>query len=81
MQLSYCEPATPLETSGARLGAADLVVYRDHPKMIGLAEFMNVPGVLDNRVSPFRLRALCKIMRPGCGMVCSTGPLSLAYPP
>ena len=47
VQLSSCVPATPLETSGARLGAADLVAYRDHPKVIGLAEFMNVPGVLN----------------------------------
>ena len=47
VQLSSCVPATPLETSGVRLGAADLVAYRDHPKVIGLAEFMNVPGVLN----------------------------------
>ena len=47
VQLSSCVPATQLETSGARLGAADLVAYRDHPKVIGLAEFMNVPGVLN----------------------------------
>ena len=47
VQLSSCVPATELETSGARLGAADLVPYRDHPKVIGLAEFMNVPGVLN----------------------------------
>jgi adenine deaminase len=47
VQLSSCVPATNLETSGARLTAADLVPYRDHPKVIGLAEFMNVPGVLN----------------------------------
>jgi adenine deaminase len=47
VQLSSCVPATALETSGARLTAADLVPYRDHPKVIGLAEFMNVPGVLN----------------------------------
>ncbi|QCI66572.1 adenine deaminase [Phreatobacter stygius] len=46
VQLSSCVPATHLETSGARLEAADLVAYRDHPKVIGLAEFMNFPGVL-----------------------------------
>ena len=33
-----------LETSGARIEAADLLRYRDHPKVIGLAEFMNFPG-------------------------------------
>ena len=47
VQLSSCVPATSLETSGARLSVADLVAYRDHPKVIGLAEFMNVPGVLN----------------------------------
>jgi adenine deaminase len=46
VQLSSCVPATNLETSGARLTAADLVPHRHHPKVIGLAEFMNVPGVL-----------------------------------
>jgi adenine deaminase len=47
VQLSSCVPSTALETSGARLEAEDLVPYRDHPKVIGLAEFMNVPGVLN----------------------------------
>jgi adenine deaminase len=46
VQLSSCVPATELETSGARLSAADLLVHRHHPQVIGLAEFMNVPGVL-----------------------------------
>jgi adenine deaminase len=46
VQLSSCVPATHLETSGARLEAADLMAYRDHPKVIGLAEFMNFPGVI-----------------------------------
>ncbi len=45
VQLSSCVPATGLETSGARLEAADLVRYRDHPGVLGLAEFMNFPGV------------------------------------
>ena len=47
VQLSSCVPATELETSGARLSAVDLVQHRNHPKVIGLAEFMNVPGVLN----------------------------------
>jgi adenine deaminase len=46
VQLSSCVPATEFETSGARLEAADLVALRDHPQVIGLAEFMNFPGVL-----------------------------------
>ena len=46
VQLSSCVPATHLETAGARLDVADLVAWRDHPRVLGLAEFMNVPGVL-----------------------------------
>ena len=46
VQLSSCVPATHLETSGASLGAADLKSFMDHPRVIGLAEFMNFPGVL-----------------------------------
>jgi adenine deaminase len=46
VQLSSCVPATELETSGARIEAPELLRYRDHPKVLGLAEFMNVPGVL-----------------------------------
>ena len=46
VQLSSCVPATELETSGARLTAADLVAIRDHPAVLGLAELMNFPGVL-----------------------------------
>ena len=46
VQLSSCVPATHLETSGAALKAADLKPFMDHPKVIGLAEFMNFPGVL-----------------------------------
>ena len=46
VQLSSCVPSTHMETAGARLTAADLVPLRDHPRGIGLAEFMNFPGVL-----------------------------------
>lgn len=41
-----CVPATALETSGAALSAADLKVLRRHPRILGLAEMMNFPGVL-----------------------------------
>ncbi|MCU0899168.1 MAG: adenine deaminase [Cypionkella sp.] len=46
VQLSSCVPSTHMETAGARLEAADLIPLRDHPHGIGLAEFMNFPGVL-----------------------------------
>ncbi len=46
VQLSSCVPSTHMETTGARLDAADLVPLIDHPRTLGLAEFMNYPGVL-----------------------------------
>lgn len=42
-----CVPATPLESSGARLGASDLSELKTEPRVLGLAEMMNYPGVLD----------------------------------
>ncbi|MDR9772239.1 adenine deaminase [Rhizobium hidalgonense] len=46
VQLSSCVPATHLETSGADLPIESLLPFRHHPKVIGLAEFMNFPGVI-----------------------------------
>ncbi|HWJ86819.1 MAG TPA: adenine deaminase [Pelagibacterium sp.] len=47
INLSSCVPATPFETAGARLEIDDLLPFADHPKVIGLAEMMNFPGVLN----------------------------------
>jgi adenine deaminase len=44
--LPSCVPASPLETSGARLEAGDLEPYRRHPRILGLAEMMNFPGLV-----------------------------------
>jgi len=41
-----CVPATHLATAGAELNASDLKALADHPRVIGLAEVMNVPGVV-----------------------------------
>lgn len=46
VQLSSCVPSTTMETAGARLEAADLIGLANHPKVIGLAEVMNYPGVI-----------------------------------
>ncbi len=46
VQLSSCVPSTEMETSGARIGADALAALKDHPRVIGLAEFMNYPGVI-----------------------------------
>lgn len=47
VNLSSCVPATAFETSGAALEIADLEPFREHSKVIGLAEVMNFPGVLN----------------------------------
>jgi len=44
--LPSCVPATSLETSGAQLRAGDLYSLLPHPRLLGLAEMMNFPGVL-----------------------------------
>ncbi|MDY6880556.1 MAG: adenine deaminase [Thermodesulfobacteriota bacterium] len=41
-----CVPATHLETNGARLGVKELKELRKEPRILGLAEMMNFPGVL-----------------------------------
>ena len=41
-----CVPAMPLDESGASLSAAELSPYFSHPRVVGLAEMMNYPGVL-----------------------------------
>lgn len=41
-----CVPATPFEHAGAKLGAEDFAQALDAGKVLGLAEVMNVPGVL-----------------------------------
>jgi adenine deaminase len=50
VMLSSCVPSTSpelaLETSGAELSATDLESLRPHPRVLGLAEMMNYPGLL-----------------------------------
>ncbi|MDY6909936.1 MAG: adenine deaminase [Thermodesulfobacteriota bacterium] len=46
LTLPSCVPASPLETSGAALSAADLASLLPHPRIVGLGEMMNFPGVL-----------------------------------
>jgi adenine deaminase len=48
VMLSSCVPATHLETNGAGIiEAIDLAPLASHPHALGLAEVMNVPGVLN----------------------------------
>ena len=43
---SSCVPATSMGTAGAVLGPADLETLVAHPRVLGLAEVMNFPGVI-----------------------------------
>ena len=44
--LPSCVPATHLETNGETLDADRLSELRHNPRVLGLAEFMNYPGIL-----------------------------------
>jgi adenine deaminase len=46
VMLSSGVPATHMETSGARLSADDLATLLDEPRVLGIAEMMNYPGVV-----------------------------------
>lgn len=43
---SSCVPATPMGTAGAELDAGALTTLLEHPRVLGLAEVMNFPGVI-----------------------------------
>src|SRR5436190_5735719 len=58
VMLSSCVPATHMETSGAQLGAQDLATLVGQPRVLGVAEMMNYPGVVggaDDMVAKARL--------------------------
>jgi adenine deaminase len=46
--LSSCVPATDLGTSGAAIPAQDLQPYMDRPGVIGLAEMMDIGGMVND---------------------------------
>ena len=46
VNLPSCVPATHMGTAGAELTADDLLALADLDRVIGLAEFMNVPGAV-----------------------------------
>ncbi|UUV16993.1 adenine deaminase [Fusobacteria bacterium ZRK30] len=47
VNLPPCVPATDFESSGAVLSADDLKELIHHKRVLGLAEFMNFPGILN----------------------------------
>lgn len=46
LMLPSCVPSTPFEHSGAVLDAEELIKLKNHSRVLGLGEMMNVPGVL-----------------------------------
>ena len=51
MMLPSCVPATSLETSGVDLNSYDLALLIDAPWVLGIAEMMNFPGVVNQDAS------------------------------
>lgn len=47
MTLPSCVPATPYETSGFELNSYDLSLLIESPWVLGIAEMMNFPGVIN----------------------------------
>lgn len=45
VMLPSCVPSTPFEHAGAVLDAEELLTLKDHPRVLGLGEMMNYPGV------------------------------------
>ena len=41
-----CVPASPLDESGANLDYRDIDSFFEHPRVLGLAEMMNFPGII-----------------------------------
>jgi len=50
VMLPSCVPATPFEDAGAVLEASDLAELIDHPRVLGLGEAMDYPGVAAARI-------------------------------
>lgn len=59
--LPSCVPATPMDSAGATLLAADLSLLLGNPRVIGLGEMMNVPGVLNGDPDVLAKLQLCSI--------------------
>ncbi|MCG8452341.1 MAG: adenine deaminase [Spirochaetales bacterium] len=60
VMLPSCVPATPFEDAGAVLGAKDLQELIDHPRVLGLGEAMDYPGVAEARDGMVRKIALAR---------------------
>lgn len=63
---SSCVPASPLETAGAALDPAAIAGLLAHPRMVGVAELMNFPGVVAGHQPELAKAALAE----AAGKVC-----------
>ncbi|MDH7596148.1 MAG: adenine deaminase [Methanothrix sp.] len=63
-----CVPATPLETSGAALGMSEIASLLEDPRVVGLGEMMNYPGVVHGDESVLaKLEAAASRNKTVCG--------------
>ncbi len=61
-----CVPSSPLETSGARLGLDEIISFMDHPRVVGVAELMDVHGVVAGRDEVLAKALLAEMYRKVC---------------
>jgi adenine deaminase len=74
---SSCVPATHMETSGAALSADDLATLKALPGVLGLAEVMNFPGVVQGDAAVLaKLEAFADRVRDGHAPGLSGKPLN-----
>jgi adenine deaminase len=77
VMLPSCVPATDMETAGAVLHWYDLAPYQSDPWVLGLAEMMNFPGVVNGVEDVLdKLRAFEKGVRDGHAPGLSGKPLN-----
>ena len=59
IMLSSCVPASPLESAGAELTAEDLEPFLANSWVLGLAEMMNYPGVIQSQPDVLEKIRIC----------------------
>ncbi|MBI4403228.1 MAG: adenine deaminase [Deltaproteobacteria bacterium] len=87
--LSSCVPATKLETNGAgNISARDLQQFSSHPRVLGLAEMMDVSGVLGTKSEVLaklqtfagqKLDGHCPSIRGNALSACAVGGISSCH--
>lgn len=58
-----CVPSSALETSGARVGLAEIASFLDDPRVVGVAEIMDFPGILAAKEEVLRKALLAETFR------------------